>query len=142
MNFLLILMSLSINTFAEDLNTNLYEDQGFSCSVTSENKRYDDVFVIEVKKEGYSSIRYKRKHLDSPAGEYGELEQVRGCYHAIQKANQYKSEQITVECSNDGEEGIFTISPDTLTGNLYFYMPKIGYPERVGLDVKCTRITK
>lgn len=100
--------------------------QDLSCVVTSDNKRYDDIFVLEARKEGLSKIKYKRQHLQSPEGQYGELEIVRGCYHARLVENNDSPQTISIECQSDGEEGIAAIDFNSLSGTLYFYQPKIG----------------
>lgn len=136
----LLLVFVSENLFASSNSANLFDDQDLSCIVTSEDKRYDDIFFLEVRKEGLSKIKYKRKHLASPVGEYGELEIVRGCYHARQVENKDRPHVLSIECQSDGEEGMAFIDTNTMTGWLHFYQPKIGYGERTGLELQCERI--
>ncbi len=111
--------------------------QVFECAVTDQSKRYEDVFLIKLSTEkNKSQVYYKRKHLASSENSYGPYEIVRGCYRA-NIVDDHRENYISLECENDGEEGIFDINTKTLTGEAYFYMPKIGYPERISLQYNC-----
>ena len=132
--FMLVLLSNSL--FAGEL----FEDQDLSCEVINDSSMtiplYDDIFVIEVRKSGLSKIKYKRKYQGQNS--YGPLYTIRGCYHARQVEGIRGS--ISVECLEDGQEGSIFIEPASMEGELYFYYPKIGYPERSGFRVKCKHI--
>lgn len=49
-----------------------------------------------------------------------------------------ESDFIRLECADDGQEGIVILNASNGTGEIYFYMPKIGYPERTLLEISCT----
>lgn len=145
---LVLLAAMSANVFASEARMDPFPDQDLTCVVTSDNKRYEDIFLIEVREKGYSHLSYKRIHLDSPKDQdgnatYGEFEMVRGCYHGVQTKSEHYPERLSIECRNDGEEGFVDIySPMTepvVTGEIYFYMPQIGYDERTGLEIRCER---
>lgn len=67
--FLLFFIPMSL--FASNSSAELFDDQDLSCLVTSKDRRYDDIFILEVRKTDLSKIYYKRKHLAAPEGEYG-----------------------------------------------------------------------
>ena len=134
----LILLSLSVTAASAD--DAAFVDQDYSCVETSKDKTYDEIFVIEVRKKGLSKIKYKRRYSCSSAADYSELKVIRGCYHARQTKSESNPTFISVECKDDGQEGLFYMDPIKMTGHIYFYMPKIGYGERTGLDLKCTKI--
>lgn len=135
MKKILLLTILSTNVLASEPRKDPFEDQNLTCIVTSDNKRYEDVFLIEVREKGYSHLSYKRIHLGK--SEYGPFEGVRGCYHGIQVKDKYRPERLEIECRDDGQEGSISIDPKTLTGEIYFYMPQIGYGERTELSIEC-----
>jgi hypothetical protein len=145
---LVLLASMSANVFASEARNDPFPDQDLTCVVTSDNKRYEDIFVIEVREKGYSHLKYKRIHLASPKDEngnatYGELELVRGCYHGVQTKSDHYPERLSIECRDDGQEGLIDIyssmEEPIVTGDIYFYMPQIGYPGRTTLDIRCER---
>jgi hypothetical protein len=140
-SILCVFAIFSTTTFASAPAKGPLPDQDWSCVVTSENKRYEDVFLLELREQGYSHLRYKRKHLAAPPGEYGELEIVRGCYQSRQIPSNLpeRSDWIEVQCRDDGQEGSIDIDPKTGYGEIYFFMPQIGYPERTDLTIQCER---
>jgi|GEM_PF-3558971 len=147
-NLLLAILTLSSSVFASEPRNDPFKDQKLSCIVTSDNKRYHDIFVIEVREKGYSHVKYKRIHLASPKDAdgnllHGDLELVRGCYHGIQVRFEHNPTYMNIECINDGEDGSVTIYPPfdgpTIEGEIYFYKPQIGYPERTLLELSCQK---
>jgi len=148
-NTFVLLAMFSANIYASEARNDPFMDQDLSCVVKSDNKRYEDIFLVEVRETGNSHLQYKRIHLASPKDEngnltYGDWEIVRGCYHGIQTKFDRRPEVLSIECSDDGEEGIVTLFPaedgKNFMGEIYFYMPQIGYSERTLLEVSCTKL--
>lgn len=135
---IIISLSLFFNQFSFGEETNKSIDADFLCEITSDNKRYEDLFLIKFRTEDHSQIWYQRKHLLTPEGLYGELEIVRGCY--LGKQTETSEGEVRIECIDMGEEGKVDINLKTLNGEMYFYMPKIGYPERTLFDISCKKL--
>lgn len=137
----ILLLTLVLISGSAIADKNLADDQSFSCTAINDSTMtiplYDDIFVIEVSKHGLSKIKYKRKYQGRDT--YGPLYTIRGCWHAKQVEASPNS-SISVECLEDGQEGMFSINTKSMVGDLYFYYPKIGYPERSGFYVQCKNI--
>jgi len=143
-NFVILFATLSAVIVASEVHGYPFADQDLSCVVTSDNKKYHDIFVIEVREKGFSSLKYVRIHPAPPKDrdddfKYDELETVRGCSNAVQVKNTHYPERIEILCDNGGDDGSVSINPD-LSGEIYFYMPQIGYPERTLLEIACKEI--
>ncbi len=140
---------LSVSSVASEPRKDPFPDQNLSCVVTSDNKRYHDIFLIEVRESGFSRLSYKRIHLASPRDsdgnfKYGDWEPVRGCYQGVQTRNEHHPHHLNIECRNHGEDGSITLfqpqGESALEGEIYFYKPQLGYPERTMLEIRCERV--
>lgn len=106
----------------------------FSCVVTGENKKYEDVFLVQLRVNGVSSLSHQRLGIDG----YSELKLVDGCHNLRPFPISDRSDMISIECDNDGEDGFVEFSSKTGVGEIYFYKPKLGYGERTSLEINCT----
>lgn len=139
LKFSLLIFTLSCSFASLSHANELYLDSTLDCVVTDQNRRYNDLFRVELYSDGGANIKYRRQHLATLPGHYGDLELVRGCHRARQVIDDNQNlNSILVNCESDGEEGILLVDAATLRGEIYFYMPKIGYPERTALQISCS----
>jgi hypothetical protein len=136
----IFIFGMSQSAFSQSGSQPKSGDQVFSCEVTDTDKKYDDIFIVTASENKASQIEYKRRYSCNPIEGYSALEPIRGCTKALLKTKKTGSNAISLECDMDGEEGMVTIDPVTMTGEIYFFMPKIGYGERTLLDIKCEKI--
>jgi hypothetical protein len=135
MKFIAALLIILSSVCASASTIEVYE-----CLPSGTNVLYEDTFQVEVNRDGVSKLLYKRVINYRGRIINTTYEPVRGCSHAklLKKTHHYYD--IQIECENDGEEGFVDINRNSMAGEIYFYMPKIGYPERTGLKINCRRL--
>lgn len=143
--FFLILMGLSMRSYGAESHLEL----DLECTIEANNEEmgytqsfYNDIFIVELRgSKSVSKILWKRKHPG--ANEYTRPEAIRGCAFVnwkLKTSNGLK--KIEVSCANSGEDGILLLDFDSLEGELAFYNPQIGYPERSSFAVECKTKSK
>lgn len=131
---LLFVFFLSVATSQAAFATTDALVREFSCVVSSENKKFDDIFLLQLGGNGSNSLSYQRRTING----YSELKVVDGCQNLLPHPQTHRPELLSFECDNDGEDGFIEIDPSTGVGEIYFYKKKIGYGERIELKISCT----
>ena len=150
MRFLIFAILFTLSNKAAAIENEL--ELNLQCTIAGENdelgyskKLYDDVFIVELRskddKSAFSQIRWTRKHPGST--DYSTVETIRGCSHASWTSSIVNGSPVyQVTCANDGDDGSLVLDAEALQGELSFYYPQIGYPERSVFAVDCEKNTK
>jgi hypothetical protein len=128
----LILLS-SFNIFA---STN----EVYECLPSGSNVLYEDTFQVVINRNGMSKLLYKREINFRGKIIQTAYEPVRGCFQASFLKQSSPNFDLQIICENEGEDGAVSINSNSLVGEIYFYMPQIGYPERTLLEINCHRL--
>lgn len=128
------LLFISTQVFAAEKLGQITEDITYICIVNEDTKLFNDVFVAELKVNGPNKLSYQRQSV----GGRGHLKLVPGCANMLPDPMKHWPEAIHFACDDDGEQGFFQVLPETGEGEIYFYMPKLGYGERTSLTLSCT----
>lgn len=136
-NLIFAISVLLVSFSASSASATQSNVQDYACYVTQENQtptdRKDFRFWVHIDPAGESSLTYQRLTDNG----YGRSFGIYGCDNA--KLERLDSEQITLNCANDGEEGSVVISLPSGKGEIYFWVEKLRYDPQTLLQVQCVK---